>query len=79
MAGWPHRLFLGFNGRHLEVGGQSERMADEFGWRLGHVASTKHPGIRPVLRLVLDEPQAGRWSGAISTPMKKFATPATAL
>ena len=61
MAGQPHRLFLRFNGRHVELDCQSERLADEIGGRLGHVATSTDPGIPAVLRLVLDEPQASHF------------------
>ena len=57
MARRPHRLFLGFNGQHVELECGSEGLAGKIGGRLGHVATSKDPGVPPVLRLTLDEPE----------------------
>jgi hypothetical protein len=57
MARRPHRLFLGFNGQYVELECGSEGLAGGIGGRLGHVATSKDPGVPPVLRLTLDEPE----------------------
>jgi hypothetical protein len=61
MARRSHRLFLRFNGRHVQLDCSSERLAGEISGRLGHVTTWKDPGVPPVLRLVLSEPEASHF------------------
>jgi hypothetical protein len=61
MARRSHRLFLAFDGRHVELDCSSERLAGQVGERLGHVATSKDPGVPPLLRLVLDQPEASHF------------------
>src|SRR5262245_9569363 len=62
-----HRLFLGFNGRHVALDCSSERLANEIGGRLGHVATSTDPGVPPVLHLALDQPAVSHFELADGT------------
>ena len=54
----PQHLLTSFNGRHVELQCDPERLAEELCLRLGRLAPAPGPTPRAVLRLVLNEREA---------------------
>jgi len=58
MTDLPHRLFVSFKSRYVEINCATERLAAQVRWRLNHLLAVPDPGASAALRLALSEPAA---------------------